>query len=248
VLVNVKIEVKKMKILILTGKLASSMVERISSKSEHQIHTLTVNTPIAAFLTPSKIIRELHKLDQDYLETFDIIITPGLIRKDVSPIKDETGIPTFKGPKDAADLPVILEMIEKLELSPKIPADKLIEDELRKRALEFIANFEKDEDNVNKLLKKSENIMVKNLPVGEDFPMRVLAEIANAPLLTDEELIKRAKYYIKNGADMIDIGMIAGESLEDKIPSMVRILKENLEDVPISIDSLNPAELSKAVE
>lgn len=237
-----------MKILILTGKLASSTVERISSQSEHQVHTLTVNIPIAAFLTPGKIIQELHKLDPDYLESFEIIITPGLIRKDVSPIEDETGIPTFKGPKDAADLPVVLEIIEKLELSPTIPADKLIKDELRKRALEFIDNFQKDEKNVKKLLKKPENILIKNLPVGEDFPMRVLAEIANAPLLSEEELIKRARYYLDNGADMIDIGMIAGESLENKIPSMVHILKDNLEDIPISIDSLNPAEIKTAIE
>ena len=237
-----------MKILILTGKLASKMVEKISAQSNHQVHTLTVNIPIAAFLTPSRIIQELHKLEEDYLETFDIILTPGLIRKDVTPIKDETGIPTFKGPKDAADLPVVLEIMEKLELSPKIPADKLIEDELRKRALEFIDNFQKDEENVNKLLKKPENILVKNLPVGEDFPMRVLAEIANAPLLSEDEFLKRARYYRDNGADMIDIGMIAGESLEDKIPKMVQLLKENLNDVPISIDSLNPAEIKTAVE
>lgn len=236
-----------MKILILTGKLASVSVEKASSQSQHQVHTLTVDIPIAAFLTPSRIIQELHKLDQDYLESFEIIITPGLIRKDVSSVENETGIPTYKGPKDVADLSVVLEMIEKLELSHEIPADKLIEDELRKRALKFIDNFEKDENNVNKLLKKPENILVKNLPVGEDFPMRVLAEIANAPLLTENELLKRARYYLDKGADMIDIGMIAGESLEDKIPSMVHILKDNLGDVPISIDSLNPVEIKTAI-
>jgi dihydropteroate synthase-like protein len=241
------IEVKKMKILILTGKLASSMVEKVSSKSQHEVQTLTINIPIAAFLTPEKIIRELQKLDPDYLDRFETIITPGLIRKDVSPVHEETGIPTYKGPTDAADLPVVLEMMEKLELSPKIPADKLIEEELRKRALEFIDNYQKDEKNVKKLLKKPENILVRDLPVGEDFPLRVLAEIANAPLLSQEDLLKRARYYQDNGADMIDIGMLAGESLENKIPSMVKILKDNL-DVPISIDTLNPLEINAAIE
>ena len=121
-----------MKVLILTGKLASKMVQRISSESEHDVQTLTINIPIAAFLTPKRIIHELKKLDPDYLITFEVIITPGLIRKDVSPVKDKFGISTYKGPKDAADLPVVLEMIENLDLSSKIPADKLIEDELRK--------------------------------------------------------------------------------------------------------------------
>jgi dihydropteroate synthase-like protein len=247
-MVNVKTRGKKMKILILTGKLASEMVNRLSSESEHQVHTLTINTPIAAFLTPRRIIQELEKLKLEYLTSFEMIITPGLIRKDVSPVEDKTGIPTYKGPKDAADLPVVLEMIEKLDLSSQVPADKLIEDELRQRALQFIEDFENDEINVKKLLRKPENIMVGDLPVGEDFPMRVLAEIANAPLLTDDELLKRAQYYLNNGAHMIDIGMIAGESLEEKIPGMVKLLKDNLGDVPVSIDSLNSKELTVAIE
>ena len=236
-----------MKILIITGKLASQMVKKVSSKSKHDVKILTINTPIAAFLTPKKIISELDKLDPEYLSNFEIIITPGLIRKDVSLVEKETGTPTYKGPTDAADLPVVLEMMDELELSSKIPADRLIEDELRSRALEFIENFEKDEKNVKKMLKKPENILVGDLPVGEDFPLRVLAEIANAPLLSEEELIKRATYYSNSGADMIDIGMIAGESLEDKIPAMVQVLKNNF-DLPISIDTLNPLEINSAIK
>ncbi len=237
-----------MKILILTGKLASKLVQNAASASKQEVETFIIDIPIAAFLTPKRIIQELNKLDQEYLRSFEVIITPGLIRKDVNTVKEKIGIPTYKGPKDAADLPVVLEMIEKLKLSSQIPADKLIEDELRKRALEFIENFEKDQKNVNKLLKKPENILVGNLPVGEDFPMRVLAEIANAPLLTEEDLLKRARYYLKNGANMIDIGMIAGESLENKIPSMVKLLKDNLDDIPVSIDTLNPAEINAAIK
>jgi dihydropteroate synthase-like protein len=121
-------------------------------------------------------------------------------------------------------------------------------DELKRRALTFINNFEKDNKNIKKLLKKPENIMVGNLPVGEDFPMRVLAEIANAPLLNEEELVKRAEYFVKNGADMLDIGMIAGENLANNIPEMVKVLKVNLGNIPISIDTLNPAEIKVAVE
>jgi dihydropteroate synthase-like protein len=255
-----------MKVLIVTGKLASPLVKRESSKSEHNICVHVVNTPIAAFLTPKKIVEELQKYDannvdqitQDdedvnFLEktfdikTFDLILTPGLIRKDVSYIKEKTGIETYKGPKDAADLATVLEMINKLDLSSVIPADKLIENELRKRAQLFIENFEKDEKNRLKLLKKPENILVGKLPVGEDFPMRVLAEIANAPLLTDDELLGRADYFVRSGADMVDIGMIAGETLDNRIPRMVKLLKENL-DVPVSIDTLNPVEIKAAVE
>ena len=254
-----------MKVLIVTAKLASTLVKRESAKSKHDIRIHVVNTPIAAFLTPKKIVGELeiHDLNSVYpdkssnnnkdfedkfdLKSYDIILTPGLIRKDVSYITDKTGVKTYKGPTDAADLAIVLEMIDKLDLSSTVPADKLIEEELRKRAFLFIENFEKDEKNNLKLLKKPENILVGKLPVGQDFPMRVLAEIANAPLLTDEELLARAKYFVRSGADMVDLGMVAGETLDSQIPRMVKLLKNNL-DVAVSIDSLNPVEIKSAVE
>jgi len=234
-----------MKILIVTGKLANKQVKRASLKSEHDVNVYTFDTPIAAFLTPQKIIEELQAQTTEKLQSLDLILTPGLIRKDVSPIENVLGIPAYKGPKDAADLGIVLEMIEKLDLSPQIPADKLIEDELRRRALQYIKDFEQDEKNTRKLLEKPENILVGNLPVGEDFPMRVLAEIANAPLLSPEELLGRGEYFVKSGADMVDLGMIAGENMASKIPAMVTLLKENL-DVPVSIDTLQPEEIKVA--
>jgi dihydropteroate synthase-like protein len=236
-----------MQILIVTAKLASELVKKVTAQSEHQVHVLTVNTPIAAFLTPRRIVAELEKISGSELDSMDMIITPGLIRKDVGYVEEATGIPTYKGSTDAADLGVVLEMLDKIDLSSKKPADKLIEDELRKRALKYIQDFEKDSKTINKLLNKPENILVGDIPVGEDFPMRVLAEIANAPLLSPEELLKRAEYFVKSGADLVDLGMLAGENLKDRIPNMVKLLKNEL-NVPISIDTLNPAEIEVAVE
>ncbi|MDI6724639.1 MAG: dihydropteroate synthase-like protein [Methanobacterium sp.] len=237
-----------MKVLIVTGKLASKAVINASKKSKQDTHVYTIDTPIAAFLTPKKILKEIKTLEDPELNSFDMIITPGLIRKDVREIELKTGIPTYKGSTSAADLNIVLDMADELELSSKTPADKLIEEELQKRALKFIENFEKDSKNIKKLLKKPDNILVGSLPVGEDFPMRVLAEIANAPLLSKEDLIKRAKYFVESGAQMIDIGMIAGETLDHKIPEMVNALKETFNDIPVSIDTLNPVEIKAAVD
>lgn len=237
-----------MKVLIVTGKLASSTVIDVSKKSKQDVHVYTIDTPIAAFLTPKKILQEIKHLKDPEINSFDMIITPGLIRKDVSEVEEKLGIPTYKGSTGAADLNIVLDMAEGLELSPIKPADRLIEEELQKRALKFILDFEKDKENREKLLEKPENILVGNLPVGEDFPMRVLAEIANAPLLSKNELIERANYFVENGAQMIDIGMIAGETRADVIPKMVKTLKENLNDIPVSIDTLNPVEIKAAVE
>lgn len=254
-----------MKILIITGKLASQLVKRESSKSEHDVYVYVVDTPIAAFLTPKRMVEEINKIDFQSLDpvtsnkhkdgiikdlslvSMDFVLTPGLVRKDVSYIKDKTGVKAYKGPKDAADIAVVLEMVEKLDLSPTVPADKLIEDELRRRALKLIEDFERDAKSRMDLLKKPENILVGELPVGEDFPMRVLAEIANAPFLSGKELLNRAEYFVRSGAEMVDIGMIAGETHEDRIPKMIKLLKDNM-DVAVSIDSLNPIEIKTAVE
>jgi len=250
-----------MKVLIITANLASPIVKQETSKSKHKVHVHVVNTPIAAFLTPKRIVEEFEKYGRkhdlkegitDHINTFDLsdfdlILTPGLVRKDVAYVREKTGIETYKGPTEAADLSMVLDLIEKLKLSTKISADKFIEEEQRKKALNLIEEFENNQTNIEKLLKRPENIMVGNLPVGEDFPMRVLAEIANAPLLSDSELLKRAQYFVESGANMVDIGMIAGETHVERIPRMVEILKNNL-DVAVSIDTLNPMEIEEAVK
>ena len=57
-----------MKVIVVTAKLASTIVKRESAKSKHDIWVHVVNTPIAAFLTPKKIVGELeiHDLNGVY--------------------------------------------------------------------------------------------------------------------------------------------------------------------------------------
>ena len=55
-----------MKILIITGKLASKLVKKESAKSKQDVHVHVVNTPIAAFLTPKRIVKELKDIENQY--------------------------------------------------------------------------------------------------------------------------------------------------------------------------------------
>jgi len=241
-----------MKILIVTGNLAYPLVEKITSKLNQDVIIHLADTQIAAFLTPRMIIKEIETYFEEELanDKIDMIITPGLMRKSTDEITHAFNIPTFKGSTDAADIGIVLDLIDNsdLELSTTKPADKLIEDEKRKQAIGFIKDFEGDLEKREKLLKKSNNIMVGNLAVGEDFPMRVLAEIANAPILTKEELIRKCEYFLANGADMIDIGMVAGEDMSDKIPEMISTLRPIIGEKALSIDTLNPKEIAVAIE
>ena len=238
-----------MKILIITGQLAYPLIKEIvnDSKEEIIVHVAD-NTQVAAFLTPNQIIKEIKTNFKNQLDEIDMILVPGLIKKGTHEITKEIGIPTFKGSTDGADLAMVLSMLDIIELSEYKPADKLIEEEKRKEAFEFIKNFENDEENTKKLLEKPNNILIRNLPVGEDFPMRVLSEIANAPFLSKKELINKCQYFIDSGADMIDIGMAAGEDFSDKIPELIETLRPIVGDRPLSIDTLNPDEIKVAVE
>ena len=235
-------------ILIITGHLAYPLVKEMADKSKKETVVHIAETQVAAFLTPNQIIKEIHEHFEDRLDEIDLILVPGLIRKDTFLIAEEFNIPCYKASTDAADLAMVLDLVDDLELSQSTPADKLIIEEKKKQALKFIEDFENDIEKRDELLKKENNILVRNLPVGDDFPMRVLSEIASAPILSKEDLIKKAEFFVASGSDMIDIGMIAGEDRSDQIPDLIDTLRPIVGDRPLSIDTLNPNEIRAAVE
>ena len=237
-----------MKVLIITGDLAYPLIKDVVSNSKEDIIIHVADTQVAAFLTPNQIIKEVKTHFSNQLEDIDMILVPGLIKKGTKEITKELGIPTFKGSTDGADLAMVLNLVGSIDLSEDKPADKLIEEEKRREAFKFIDEFEKDTETIEKLLKKPNNILIRNLPVGEDFPMRVLSEIANAPFLSKEELINKCQYFIDSGSDMIDIGMAAGEDFSDMIPDLINTLRPIVGDRPLSIDTLNPKEIKVAAE
>jgi dihydropteroate synthase-like protein len=77
--------------------------------------------------------------------------------------------------------------------------------------------------------------------------MRVLAELGDAPLLATTEIVRLAKRYVAWGANLIDVGMVAGQTRPDDAARAVAAVKAAVA-VPVSIDSLNPAEIKAAVE
>jgi dihydropteroate synthase-like protein len=90
-------------------------------------------------------------------------------------------------------------------------------------------------------------MLIGSLPVGRDFPIRVVAEIDDAPLLSDTQIAERARYYISSGADIIDIGMIVGAGREEDARRAVRAAK-GVVNAPVSIDTIDPLEARAGVE
>jgi len=233
-----------MKILLVTGRVAEPIVRKYGEGCDVFVCPISV----AAFLTPKMIANYLIKGN---IRDYDLILIPGLVRGSTEEIEEATGIPTFKGPKYAHDIPQTLEAIKNgFKLSKKVPADELFQINALKK-VEDIRNKTKNKNYIENALKKPYNLLIGNLPVGFDFPQRIVAEIVDAPKLSVEEIVNKALYYLKSGADVIDIGMISGEEnldFIDLLPEIRTKIKENGFDVPISFDSLNEKELERALE
>ncbi len=229
-----------MKVLLVTGSLAEDIVRDQAKESDVETEVVALKIPVAALLTFETIAKALEGITHG---DFDMILVPRLIRGDAAVIQNITGIPTFKGPRYAADLPTVLNSLGEVKLSTVTPACDLLGEKLRKKALQELINVEKNRDS---LLKNPGNVLVKALAVGKDFPMRVMAEIVDAPLMEKEEIQRLARHYVQLGADIIDVGMVTGQSTPSEARRTVEAVKQVV-TVPVSIDTFDPTEIREAV-
>jgi dihydropteroate synthase-like protein len=230
-----------LKVLLVTGKLAEETVKDYAHQAKVETEVVALNFPVAAFLNSETITAGLKNRS---LKGVDMILTPGLSRGDTKTVTDALGVPAFKGPRYAADLPTVLEVVGKVALSTTVPACDLLRDILTEKALREI---EKAEQNRDELLKQPGSMLIKNLAIGKNFPMRVMAEIVDAALMPDEEIRFLAKKFAAQGAHIIDVGMIAGKSNPENAARIVKAVKTAV-DVPVSIDTLDPQEIRAAVQ
>ena len=232
-----------MRVLIVTGTLAEAEVRRHMAGLNHSVDVHALPVTVAAFITPGYAAKQLSGLD---LSGYDMILLPGSVNGDVSPVEEATGVPTFKGPIHAVDLPLVIR--DDVELSRTAPAGALVVGVIRSKALEEIEAVDREwrrvlEERGGLVLGRGE----RKVPVGLGFPMRVVAEIVNAPLLGPGEVTRRAAYYESQGADIIDIGMLARDPRPESIRGIVDAVRLSTE-MPISIDSLEPDEIKAAVD
>ncbi len=227
--------------LLVTGQLAKVLVERYAQESSRDFKVLDLPIPVASLLTPRYMAYELGKRR---LGDFEAILVPGMVNGDVSRVEEVTGISTYKGPKHAADLPIVLEAFGRVELSKSIPACELLKEELQQKALRDMDAIESHRES---LLGRPCNTSIGSLAIGKDFPMRVLAEIVDASKKSDEEIISEARYFVESGADMVDVGMVAGISQPEEVERVVKAVKRAV-DVPVSIDTIDSLEAESGVD
>ncbi len=213
------------KLLLVTGRLAENEVRAAAKRIGADFLVLPVS--VAQFMSTRLAAGEIKRLKINY----DKIILPGLVRFDASELEKEIGIPCFKGPKQLSDLPGLFN-----------------------KGTLFSGNNQPDKDGKAELArslsaaeKKKAVFSIGKLKIGPAHPPRIIAEIVDAPPLSDKAVLERTEYYLKSGADIIDVGAIAGEDNSQRLAEIVHMLKKSV-DAPISIDSLNPAEINACID
>ncbi len=234
-----------MKTLVVTGTLAYGVVRKYVEESGVKAEVVSLPIQVAALMSINHISNMLESRE---LSKFNLILVPGLVAGDVSKIAERLGIPTYKGPKQAADLPSVLQQLGKVRLSTTRPACELLQDLLKKEA------FKK----LEALRRKTRRLALKNLGIrigegkgaiwiGPAFPPRVLGEIVDASALSETELRKKARSFVKSGAEIIDIGMIAGGGNPSKAKLAVKIIRRAV-STPVSVDTSDTEEIRAAVK
>lgn len=213
------------KVLIVTGKDACEKAGEVSAG--FNVHVCAVD--VAALLTPQSILDELSRID---LPAVSLILVPGYVRGDVSIISKKLGIPCYKGTKNILDLPRLLKSIDSIKLSTTVEADSIISLKSAKDAKDEILKHTLDDF----------KFKVGTLPVGGTQPFKIIAEIPDAPLLTNKQLKSQAKYLAESGASIVDVGMVAGEDNCAKITDMIKTIRDVIK-IPISVDSLDANEI-----
>lgn len=223
-----------MKILLITGRSKEKEVREVAGRFGCDVHVAPLE--VASLLTPDMIVKGVK-------EGHEMIIVPGLVKADLKGIEEETGVATFKGPRDIADLGILLENIDRITLSKDVPADGQLAEFKMKMALEEIERVNSPEY-AKEMLDKEGNISIRGLAVGKDFPIRVVSEIVDVggkPM----DLVKRiAKYYVESGTDVIDLGF--NEENPEKIREVVPALREL--NVPLSIDTMEEKNIACAID
>lgn len=213
-----------MHILLPTGTATYAIVKEAAAGISADV---AVTGEIASFLTPGKL-RDLIRGG-----AYDMVIVPGMSTADFSEVERETGVPVFRGPRHAADLPLLLPHIGTVQLSREIPADEFIAGMKRGEAMAKVAEAEE---------KAGFRYLVRGLKIGGGSRMKVLAEIMDAHRKAD--IRAEVERSFARGADIVDLGF----GFDATIPDVERVYSAlgGIEG-PLAADTQDPALIRAAL-
>ena len=203
-----------MRVLLVTGRLAEPIVKTAVRRAEVppgvEVSIEVLPIDVAAFITTGLLVRLIGSRARGY----DLVVVPGLSRVDTAKASRLLGVRVAKGPKNAADLDVVLSSVDVLERLGEEPADRIIEDVRRSR--------------VSRVLRAVEERASRCIELGAVFipcrppPIRVAAEVIDADAMARDSLEESIARFVEWGADILvlNTGCRAAEKLLDLVRGM----------------------------
>jgi len=213
-----------MRILLPTGKATYSLVKDAARGFDADV---VVTGEIASFLSPSQLTGLVMQ------ERYDMVIVTGMSTASFDGVERETGVPVYLGPRHAADLPLILPMLDEITLSRSLPADEFLAKKKKEEAMRLVEEYEE---------RAIPEYIFRSTKIGGNSRMKVLAEIMDAH--KEPDLPARVEAFFLMGADIVDLGFGF-----DAGPDDVARCFEGLCDIPgpLAVDTQDPALISAAL-
>lgn len=230
-----------MKILILTGKLASQLAKSIANEISKslgvEIDVDVLDIPVAALMTVKDVLEHLSKKAAEARQ-YDVIIAPGLLIGDLEVVNRSLGVRCYKGSKYIGDLPLVVREIimGDVRLSTSKPADSILE-------LSRKADYKKILEDIEIRSERAFNIGSISIPLNPP-PFRIIAEVnIEDPI---EHVVKESIRMSREGANIVVLGTSADSDNPNMVAKAIREVSKHL-DKPIGIDSINPREIEAGI-
>jgi dihydropteroate synthase-like protein len=206
-----------MRILLPTGAATELIVKGAAAGFDAEV---VVTGEIASFLTPHAL-RILIKKGK-----YDMVIISGMCTASFDLVERESGVPIYRGPRHAADLALILPLLETISLSRTVPADEFLAE---KKAGDAMRKVEQQEQ------EACADFIIRGVKIGGGSRMKVLAEIMDAHRC--EGLFEVVERFFSSGADIVDLGFGF-----DATPLDVTRTFSLVADIerPLAVDSQDP--------
>jgi dihydropteroate synthase-like protein len=206
-----------MRILLPTGAATEDIVKKAVIGFDADV---VVTGEIASFLTPHK----LHTLIQK--KKYDLVIVSGMCTASFEKVERETGVPVYRGPRHAADLALILPLLDTITLSRTVPADEFLTAKKASDALYKIDLLEQEAE---------ADFVIRGVKIGGNSRMKVLAEIMDAHRC--EDLYEKVEQFFFAGADIVDLGF-GFDATPDDVSRAFSLVADI--DRPLAADTQDP--------
>ncbi|HEY5140294.1 MAG TPA: dihydropteroate synthase, partial [Methylococcales bacterium] len=218
-----------------TGRCAEKVVKGSVGQAAD---VLVLDIDVAALMTPPLLkkayVEHVRRLARDY----EVILIPGSSNTTgFSSLADELSVNIVLGPKQAYDLSLVLSSLDDSPLTLNEPADRIILEKRKNDALRLLIELERS---------ATYDFKIRDKKIGGNSRMKVLAEIIDAPFVDSKRI---AEQHIRNGADIIDIGIPLGTTEREVRQTFAKVNEvTGQHNVATSVDSLDPALICTGID